>query len=171
MQSWREGIEVLYATLSQLDIGPENLDRRVLGRFKAVQPVGQRIQERADQMADGIYSFRGDVSPHRGVAGPPEGNLARIGRFCAACVVSPVATSVLPQARADEPLFGSSYTTDPLPRGRFEFKQWSTTRFSKHPDGKFWLRENRTEQEYAYVLGLRATDRTNVARRTCEKRD
>lgn len=51
-------------------------------------------------------------------------------------------------ARADEPLFGFTYTTDVLPRGKFEVEQWSTTRFTKYPTGKFWLQENRTEFEY-----------------------
>ena len=51
-------------------------------------------------------------------------------------------------ASADEPLFGFTYTTDLLPKGKFEIEQWSTTRFTKHPAGKFWLQENRTEFEY-----------------------
>jgi hypothetical protein len=51
-------------------------------------------------------------------------------------------------ARADEPLFGFTYTTDLLPKGKFEVEQWSTTRFTKYPTGKFWLQENRTEFEY-----------------------
>lgn len=51
-------------------------------------------------------------------------------------------------ARADEPLFGFTYTTDLLPKGKFEIEQWSTTRFTKHPAGNFWLQENRTELEY-----------------------
>jgi hypothetical protein len=54
---------------------------------------------------------------------------------------------VLPQARADEPLFGFTYTTDLLPKGKFEVEQWSTTRFTK-ATGNFWLQENRTEYEY-----------------------
>ena len=50
-------------------------------------------------------------------------------------------------ARADEPLFGFTYTTDLLPKGKFEIEQWSTTRFTK-ATGNFWLQENRTEFEY-----------------------
>jgi hypothetical protein len=49
--------------------------------------------------------------------------------------------------RADEPLFGFTYTTDLLPKGKFEVEQWSTTRFTK-ATGDFWLQENRTEFEY-----------------------
>jgi len=50
-------------------------------------------------------------------------------------------------ARADEPLFGFTYTTDLLPKGKFEVEQWSTTRFTK-ATGHFWQQENRTEFEY-----------------------
>lgn len=50
--------------------------------------------------------------------------------------------------RADEPLFGFTYTTDLLPKGKLEIEQWSTTRYDKYPSGKFWLEENRTEFEY-----------------------
>jgi hypothetical protein len=60
-------------------------------------------------------------------------------------------------SRADEPLFGLTYTTDLLPKGKFELTQWSTTKFTKAPGGKFWLQENRTEEEY----GL--TDKLQVA--------
>ena len=49
--------------------------------------------------------------------------------------------------RADEPLFGFTYTTDLLPKGKSEVEQWSTTRFTK-ATGNFWLQENRTEFSY-----------------------
>lgn len=49
--------------------------------------------------------------------------------------------------RADEPLFGFTYTTDTLPKGKSEVEQWSTTRFTK-AQGKFLLQENRTELSY-----------------------
>ena len=53
-------------------------------------------------------------------------------------------------ARADEPLFGFSYTTDLLPKGKWELEQWSTTRFHKFPGpgNRFVLQENKTEEEY-----------------------
>ncbi len=55
---------------------------------------------------------------------------------------------VIPKlALADEPLFGFSYTTDLLPKGKWEVEQWSTTRFAK-ASGKFWEQSNRTEVEY-----------------------
>jgi lysozyme family protein len=50
-------------------------------------------------------------------------------------------------AHADEPLFGFTYTTDTLPKGKYEVEQWSTTRFTK-AQGNFWLQENRTEFSY-----------------------
>ena len=52
-----------------------------------------------------------------------------------------------PLACADEPLLGFSYTTDLLPKGKFELRHWFTTRFHKYPGGMFWLQENRTEEE------------------------
>jgi hypothetical protein len=50
-------------------------------------------------------------------------------------------------ACADEPVFGFTYTTDLLPKNKFEVEQWSTTRFTK-ATGSFWLQENRTEFSY-----------------------
>ncbi len=50
-------------------------------------------------------------------------------------------------ALADEPVFGFTYTTDLLPKGKSEVEQWSTTRFTK-AQGNFRLQENRTELEY-----------------------
>lgn len=50
-------------------------------------------------------------------------------------------------AHADEPIFGYTYTTDTLPKGKREIEQWSTTRFTKG-HGSFWLQENRTEFSY-----------------------
>ena len=52
-----------------------------------------------------------------------------------------------PLVRADEPLFGFTYTTDLLPKHKVELEQWSTTRFTK-ASGKFVLQENRTEVSY-----------------------
>jgi hypothetical protein len=72
----------------------------------------------------------------------------------------------LPEARADEPLFGFTYTTDLLPKHKFEIEQWSTTRFSK-ATGSFWLQENRTEFEYGindrFQLSLYADYSSNYA--------
>jgi len=52
-----------------------------------------------------------------------------------------------PSAKADEPLFGFTYTTDTQPKGKFELEQWSTTRFTKGY-GSFWLQDNLTEVSY-----------------------
>ena len=71
------------------------------------------------------------------------------GPWLAACVLTLFAL-VPSLTRADEPLFGFSYTTDLLPKGKVELEQWSTTRFHKYPAGKFWLQENRTEEEYGF---------------------
>jgi hypothetical protein len=50
-------------------------------------------------------------------------------------------------ARADEPLFGFSYTTDLLPKGKSEIEQWMTWRTQK-AHGTFHLLEGRTEFSY-----------------------
>jgi len=50
-------------------------------------------------------------------------------------------------ARADEPLFGYTYTTDLLPQGKWEIEQWGTTRLTK-AQGKFQSFEGRTEVSY-----------------------
>lgn len=72
-----------------------------------------------------------------------------IGIYGVTCLLLLLSLAFLPiQAHADEPLFGFSYTTDLLPKGKFELEQWSTTRFTKVPKGKFWLQENKTEEEY-----------------------
>ena len=78
------------------------------------------------------------------------GSRSGVGRLrLVACAVALFALA--PSAtRADEPLFGFSYTTDLLPKGKVELEQWSTTRFHKYPGGKFLLQENRTEEEYGF---------------------
>ena len=59
-------------------------------------------------------------------------------------------------AFADEPLFGYVYTTDLLPRGKFELAQWATWR-TGHSLGQFDVLEGRTEFEYG------ATDRLQLS--------
>ena len=103
-------------------------------------------------MADRTCLLRRGVTYFKALVDLNAGKLAGLGRFCAACVLFLVTLGgcALPEARADEPLFGFSYTTDLLPKGKFELEQWSTTRFTKHPNGNFWLQENRTEEEYGF---------------------
>jgi hypothetical protein len=60
------------------------------------------------------------------------------------------------QAKADEPLFGYSYTTDLLPQGKWEIEQWATERIQK-AHGIFHLFQGRTEIEYG------VTDRFQLA--------
>jgi hypothetical protein len=71
-----------------------------------------------------------------------------------------------PPAHADEPVFGFTYTTDLLPKDKFEVEQWSTTRFTK-ATGNFWLQENRTEFSYGvsdrFQLSLYTDYSTNHA--------
>jgi hypothetical protein len=87
------------------------------------------------------------------ISRPLAGNNGRRSLGLAICVLSLFALAPS-LARADEPLFGFSYTTDLLPKGKFELEQWSTTRFHKNPGGKFWLQENRTEEEYGFKDNL-----------------
>lgn len=51
------------------------------------------------------------------------------------------------RAGADEPMFGYVYTTDLLPRGKFELAQWATWR-ADQAAGQFNVLEGRTEFEY-----------------------
>jgi len=79
-------------------------------------------------------------------------------------VVSAVALWMLTPvpACADEPLFGYTYTTDLLPKGKFEVEQWSTTRFTK-AHGSFWLQEGRSEVEYGLTDRLQVSLYANYA--------
>jgi hypothetical protein len=56
-------------------------------------------------------------------------------------------TFISARARADEPLFGYVYTTDLLPRDKYEVAQWATWRAGK-PVGESDALEGRTELEY-----------------------
>ena len=51
-----------------------------------------------------------------------------------------------PDARADENLFGYTYLTDVLPKGKWEFEQWVTARTGKE-SGRFLGTDLRTEIE------------------------
>lgn len=55
-----------------------------------------------------------------------------------------VALGQVSAARADDPLFGYTHTTDLLPQGKWEVEQWATDRIQK-AHGSFNLLENRTE--------------------------
>ena len=63
--------------------------------------------------------------------------------FCAAATLVAAASP----ARADEPIFGFTYTTDLLPQGKSEVEQWLTWRRQKaHGDFNLW--EGRSEFSY-----------------------
>lgn len=59
-------------------------------------------------------------------------------------------------ARADEPLFGVTYTTDLLPKGAFEVEQWMQWRHQKN-SGSYDQIENRTELSYGVTDRLQAS--------------
>ena len=50
-------------------------------------------------------------------------------------------------ARADEAIFAWTYTTDLLPKGRWEFEQWVTSRWEKE-HGTYSVLDFREELEY-----------------------
>jgi hypothetical protein len=82
----------------------------------------------------------------------------RIGNFRLAGRVFTLAALTLAlfvpvKAWAQEPTFGFTYTTDTLPKNKFEITQWSTTRFDK-AQGSFRLQENLTELEYGLTNRL-----------------
>jgi hypothetical protein len=56
-------------------------------------------------------------------------------------------------ARADEPLFGYVYTTDILPKGKWEIEQWVTDRH-KQSQGTYDNLKMRTEFEYGLLNDL-----------------
>jgi hypothetical protein len=58
-----------------------------------------------------------------------------------------VTVAIANPGRADEPLFGFTYTTDLLPQGRQEVEQWLTWRHQK-ARGRFDVWEGRTEYSY-----------------------
>lgn len=51
------------------------------------------------------------------------------------------------QADADEPIFGFTYTTDLLPKGKSEVEQWLTLR-TKRPWGDYYVLEGKSEYSF-----------------------
>ena len=84
-------------------------------------------------MADRTYAFTS--CSRLGSRRPQCRKASGLGRFGRSSLLISAGidagTLVSPGARADEPLFGFSYTTDLLPKRKFELEQWSTTRFTK----------------------------------------
>jgi hypothetical protein len=65
-------------------------------------------------------------------------------------------------ARADEPLFGYVYTTDVLPKGKFELEQWGTLREGRS-HGDFHVLETRTEASYGLSDSVQLSGYLNFA--------
>jgi hypothetical protein len=73
------------------------------------------------------------------------GRIRNRGRSLVIGGIALLALSALaPPARADEPLFGFVYTTDLLPKGKFELEQWITWRGDK-AHGVFNVLEGKSE--------------------------
>jgi hypothetical protein len=122
--------------------GPEIDNSKKLTTAHRVQSFGHNLQERH------LMTDRVPASPPENDALFSVPRAAVFQRFPRLLLLLGLIALPWLSARADEPLFGFSYTTDLLPKGKFELEQWSTTRFHKHPGGKFWLQENKTEEEY-----------------------
>jgi uncharacterized protein DUF6662 len=60
------------------------------------------------------------------------------------------------EARADENLFGYTYTADVLPKGKWELEQWVTDRIGKE-SGSFSATDFRTEIEYGFTDRLQGS--------------
>jgi len=73
------------------------------------------------------------------------------GLLCA-LILTAAAGSV---ARADEALFGYVYTTDPLPKGHWEYEQWNTLRTGK-AQGYYTAFDLRNELEYGFTENFTA---------------
>src|SRR5690349_18705596 len=54
------------------------------------------------------------------------------------------------RATADEPPFGYIYTTDSLPKGKWEYEQWHTVRAGK-PQGTYTSLDILNEAEYGFT--------------------
>ncbi len=73
--------------------------------------------------------------------------LAAVTRGAVCAALGGGALLLAPDVRADEPLFGYVYTTDLLPKGRWELEQWATAGISQS-QGKYQNYQFRTEIEY-----------------------
>ncbi|MGA8278632.1 MAG: DUF6662 family protein [Rhodanobacteraceae bacterium] len=73
-----------------------------------------------------------------------------------------LAFAALPDALADEPLFGYSYTTDTQPRGQYELEQWMTFREGRS-QGDFHLWQGRTELSYGLTDDVQISGYLNLA--------
>ena len=62
----------------------------------------------------------------------------------------------LAQARADENLFGYTYTADVLPKGKWEAEQWVTSSIGKE-SGSFVGTDLRTEVEHGFTDRLQGS--------------
>ncbi len=113
-------------------------------------------------MTDCAPGFQGESAPSFRFRAVPLRRIARAILFLCVALLPSLA------AHADEPLFGFTYTTDLLPRHKFEVEQWSTTRLTK-ATGRFVLQENRSELSYGvtdrFQLSLYSTYSSNSAYR------
>jgi hypothetical protein len=77
-------------------------------------------------------------------------------KFISASIAGAVLCLAASQTRADENLFGYTYTADVLPKGKWEVEQWVTGRIGKQ-SGDFLNTELRTEIETGLTDRLQAS--------------
>src|SRR5258705_13259325 len=76
---------------------------------------------------------------------------------CSKVIVALFVTGLsLAETRADENLFGYTYTADVLPRGKWELEQWATARTGKE-SGTFLGTDLRTEIERGFTDRLQGS--------------
>jgi hypothetical protein len=83
-------------------------------------------------------------------------------RSTTAAVITAAAIGGAWAAHADEPLFAYAYTSDVLPKGKFEVEQWVTLREGQS-QGSFRKYEFRSELEYGLTNNLQLSGYLNYA--------
>jgi hypothetical protein len=83
--------------------------------------------------------------------------------IAAAWLVAAVGMGLALPARAGEPLFGYTYTTDLLPKGKVEAEQWITLREGQAKGGVFHDIQLRSEIEYGLTNNLQISGYLNTS--------
>ena len=83
--------------------------------------------------------------------------MLEIGAMRVRLALAPIILFSFTIASADEAIFALTYTTDLLPKGRWEFEQWVTSRWEKE-HGTYSVLDFREELEYGltddFQIGL-----------------
>jgi hypothetical protein len=90
------------------------------------------------------------------------GPVSRVRLWGSALALVSAAAAAAPPAHADEPLFGFIYTTDLLPKGKWEIEQWSTLK-SQKAGGDFYQIDERTEISYGVTSNFQLSAYANYS--------